>query len=218
MADTSKVFSPSHNRFDGGIHRQGHHPRSAVWTLIRRLDRVSGLARRLTVSASIPIAVLAISVLKTRRLDDPREQHRPDDRLGWRISGRRRRLHRPRVDLPAADGPKYFNYADHDAGVCRRHSRRVDDGSAQARPHRQGTRRAAYPEGTACAQVSSLESAAASWRGSSSAASASALWKSLSWTFNLFRGTSAIRCRAPASFRTPPSASTSRPSISAWDT
>jgi uncharacterized oligopeptide transporter (OPT) family protein len=39
-----------------------------------------GLRAGLTVSASIPIAVLAISVLK--RLDDPREQHRADDRVG----------------------------------------------------------------------------------------------------------------------------------------
>ena len=50
----------------------------------------------LTVSASIPIAVLAGGVLPDARpLDDPREQHRPDHRLGRRVDRRGRGLHPP---------------------------------------------------------------------------------------------------------------------------
>ena len=60
----------------------------------------------LTVSASIPIAVLAISLLKRLGgVDDPREQHRPDHRLGGRIDRRRRRVHPPRLPVPRRAAP-----------------------------------------------------------------------------------------------------------------
>ena len=57
----------------------------------------------LTVSASIPIAVLAISLAEeARRLDHPREQHRADDRLGGRVDRLGRGVHAARVPLPRA--------------------------------------------------------------------------------------------------------------------
>ena len=52
----------------------------------------------MTVSASIPVAVLAITIFRglsrafgTPASDDPREQHRPDSRLGGRVDRLRRR-------------------------------------------------------------------------------------------------------------------------------
>ena len=54
-----------------------------------------GLRAGLTVAASIPIAVLSISLLRALgRATHPREQHRPDDGLGRRVGGGRRDLHR----------------------------------------------------------------------------------------------------------------------------
>ena len=60
-----------------------------------------GLRAGLTVSASIPIAVLSISLLRALgQGHHPREQHRPDDGLGRRVGGGRRDLHAARADLP----------------------------------------------------------------------------------------------------------------------
>ena len=59
----------------------------------------------MTVSASIPVAVLSITLFRgfSQRLrhppgDDPREQHRPDDRLGRRVDRLRRRRHHAGAD------------------------------------------------------------------------------------------------------------------------
>ncbi len=60
----------------------------------------------MTVSASIPVAVLSITLFRgfskafgTRPGDDPGEQHRPDGRLGGRVD----RLRRGRDDAGADD-------------------------------------------------------------------------------------------------------------------
>ena len=78
-----------------------------------------------------------------RRVDDSREQHRADDRLGRRVARRRRRVHHPGADLPRPVRARVLQLPpDHAARDRRRHPRRADDGAAAARAHRQGTRRA----------------------------------------------------------------------------
>ena len=110
----------------------------------------------LTVSASIPIAVLAISRLQAARLvDHPREQHRPDHRLGGRIDRRRRGVHAAGVPVPE---PRRRHRRkrrrallrlldDPDAGARRRRARRADDDPAAALAHRQGARHPPLPRG-----------------------------------------------------------------------
>ena len=158
-----------------------------------------GLRAGLTVSASIPIAVLAISVLKKLgRLDHPREQHRPDHRLGRRVGGRRRRLHHSRAHLPAAGRPGVLQlhqitllaFAGGILGVLMmvplRRALIVKEHGVLP-----------YPEGTACAEV-----LVAGERGGKlaglvfSGLGIGALWKSLSWIFNLFRHRGRLLVRA----------------------
>ena len=53
-----------------------------------------------------------------RRLDDSRKQHRPDDRVGRRVGGRRRGVHDSGADLPDAVRPELLQLLpDHDAGA-----------------------------------------------------------------------------------------------------
>ena len=105
----------------------------------------------MTVSASIPVAVLAITIfrglshgLRHPPGDDPGEQHRADGRLGRRVD----RLRRRRRDAgPDAAGLR----AGVDAGDARGRAggiaRHPDDDPAAAGVHRQAARRAALSRG-----------------------------------------------------------------------
>ena len=99
----------------------------------------------LTVSASIPIAVLAVAFFRTLgTLHHPGEQHRPDHRLGRRVDRGGDRLHaagdsvdglRPDVGKVAIDRGD------------RRPARRPDDDPAPPRPDREGARQPHLPRG-----------------------------------------------------------------------
>ena len=70
---------------------------------VRRVDGVPGPARRPDRQRVDPDRrARDLGPEEARRLDDSREQHRPDDRLGRRVGRRRRGLHDPGADLPAA--------------------------------------------------------------------------------------------------------------------
>ena len=119
--------------------------RRAVRPPVRRVHGVSGPARgphRQRVDSDRRAGDLGAQT--ARRIDHPRKQHRPDDRIGRRIGGRRRRVHHSGAHLPDAGRPGVFQLLpDRDAGVCGRHPGRPDDGAAAPGAHRQGTRRAA---------------------------------------------------------------------------
>ena len=104
-----------------------------------------GLRAGLTVSASIPIAVLAISVLKRLGGSTILENN-----IVQTIGSAGESVAAgvvftiPALIFLAPRGPAYFNYFQiTDAGVRRRHPRRADDGAAAARADRQGARRPA---------------------------------------------------------------------------
>ena len=104
-----------------------------------------GLRAGLTVSASIPIAVLAISVLKRLGGSTILENN-----IVQTIGSAGESLAAGVVfTIPALifllpRGPAYFNYLQITMlAIRRRHPRRADDGAAAARAHRQGARRAA---------------------------------------------------------------------------
>jgi putative OPT family oligopeptide transporter len=149
-----------------------------------------GLRAGLTVSASIPIAVLAISVLKKLGGSTILENNivQTIGSAGESVAGGVV-FTIPALIFLVPDGPKYFNYTQitmlaFAGGIL---------GVLMMVP----LRRALivkehgvlpYPEGTACAQV-----LVAGERGGKlaglvfSGLGISALWKSLSWTFNIFR-------------------------------
>ncbi len=133
----------------GGVHAESGDHRRALRIVVRRVHRVPGAARRAhrqRVDSDRRAGDLGAE--ETRRIDDPRKQHRADDRIGRRIGRRRRRLYDPRADLPAARRPRVLQLLpDRDARVCRRHSRRPDDGAAAARADRQRARRTAVSRG-----------------------------------------------------------------------
>ena len=104
----------------------------------------------LTVSASIPVAVISITLFRLAhklghsRRHHPREQHRADRRLGGRIDRVRRRRdhagdHDPRL-RPGAD-------ARHAGGGAGRPARHPDDDPAAPRADRRAARRAQVPRG-----------------------------------------------------------------------
>ena len=130
----------------------------------------------LTVSASIPIAVLVDRGLQeARQVDDPREQHRPDHRLGRRVDRRRRRLHAAGASLPLRTAQTYFKYCTiFVARGGRRHARRPVHDPAAPLAHRQGARQPARtPRAPPAPTCSSPARRAATWRAWSSRASAS---------------------------------------------
>ena len=104
-----------------------------------------GLRAGLTVSASIPISVLSISILRAfRQSQHPRKQHRADDGVGRRIDRRWRDFHSARADfsgLSARVLGRVFPGAD-----WRMAGRAVHD-SAAAPAHRQGARQPALSRG-----------------------------------------------------------------------
>ena len=94
-----------------------------------------------------------------------------------------------RADLPHAKRSRVLQLLpDHGADLRRRHPRRVDDGAAAAGVDREGARRPALSRRTACAEV-----LVAGERGGKlatlvfSGLGVGALWKALSWVFNIFR-------------------------------
>ena len=104
-----------------------------------------GLARRVDgVGLDSDRGARDLGAQEAGRLDDPREQHRPDDRVGRRVGRRRRRVHDSGAALSGAARTRLLQlHADPPAVVCRRHPRRADDGAAAPRADRQGARRAA---------------------------------------------------------------------------
>ena len=149
-----------------------------------------GLRAGLTVSASIPIAVLAISVLKRLGGSTILENN-----IVQTIGSAGESLAAgvvftiPALIFLVPNGPAYFNYiADHAARHCRRHPGRADDGAAAAGAHRKRARRAALPGRHGVrATCSSRANAAARWRARCSWGwELASLWKSLSWIFQIF--------------------------------
>ncbi len=111
-----------------------------------------GLRAGLTVSASIPIAVLSISILRALgKASILGKQHCSDCRIGWRIRGGRRHLHSSRTDLSwVSAGVRFASFMlaliGGCLGVCfmiplRRQLIVKEHGNLL------------YPEGTACADV-----------------------------------------------------------------
>ena len=114
-----------------------------------------GLRAGLTVSASIPIAVLAISVLKRLGGSTILENNivQTIGSAGESVAGGVV-FTMPALIFLMPYGPRYFNYLQITLlTLRRRHPRRADDGAAAPGADRQGARRAAVPEGTACAEV-----------------------------------------------------------------
>ena len=125
----------------GRVHPQGGRHRRAVRTAVRRLDGVSRPARRAHGERlDSDRGAGDFRAQTARRVDHPREQHRPDDRVGWRIDCRRRRLHRPGVDLPRLRSGLFQLLPAHDADLDRRRARRADDGAAAPGADREGAR------------------------------------------------------------------------------
>lgn len=192
MADTPKVFQPyvpatqSVAEFTAKAIALG-----VFFGLLFGVSTVYlGLRAGLTVSASIPIAVLAISVLKRLGGSTILENNivQTIGSAGESVAGGVV-FTIPALIFLVPDGPKYFNYTQitmlaFAGGIL---------GVLMMVP----LRRALivkehgilpYPEGTACAEV-----LVAGERGGQlatlvfSGLGIGALWKSLSWTFNLFR-------------------------------
>ena len=106
-----------------------------------------GLRAGLTVSASIPIAVLAISVLKRLGGSTILENNivQTIGSAGESVAGGVV-FTIPALIFLTPYGPGYFNYFQITMlTLRRRHPRRADDGAAAPRAHRQGARRAALP-------------------------------------------------------------------------
>ena len=99
----------------------------------------------LTVSASIPVAVISITLfrllskLRRARRDDPREQHRPDRGLRRRIDRIRRRRHDAGDPDPRL---RSRDHARHARRGTRRTARHPDDDPAAARADRRAARSA----------------------------------------------------------------------------
>ena len=115
-----------------------------------------GLRAGLTVSASIPIAVLAISVLKRFGGSTILENNivQTIGSAGESVAGGVV-FTIPALHLPDAARTRLLQLlSDHDADLRGRHPRRADDGAAAPRADRQGARRRCrIPKGTACAEV-----------------------------------------------------------------
>ena len=196
------------------VHAQSDRHRRALRPAVRSLDGLPGAARGPDRERLDPDrGPRHLGPQAPRGVDHPREQHRADDWLGGRIGGGGRRLHRPGADLPRAAWPRLLRVLpDHDAGVCRRHPRGVDDGAAAPGADRQRAWAAALSRRHCvrrCARVGrarrarwrrpcsrALRSARSGRRSRGSSSSSARLW--------------ATACLAARSFQTPRSTSTSR--------
>ena len=199
----SPTFPPSQS--PAGIHHQGHRPRRPLRPAVRRLHRLPRAARGPDGERLDPDrGARHLGAEEARRLDHPREQHRPDHRLGRRIGRRRRGLHASRRSSSCCRyGPAYFNYLQiTHAHPRRRHPRRADDGAAAARADREGARRAALSRrhgvrrGAGRRRARRQARRAGVQRASASARCGSRCRGSSTCS----APTSATRCRAPSQF------------------
>ena len=125
----------------GRADRQGDRAGHRVRRDLRRRDRLpraEGGADGVGVDPDRGAGDLGVQA--ARLVDDPREQHRPDDRLGGRIDRRRRRVHPARLPVSGRRRPRarrrravLLVLDDPDAGDGRRRARRADDDPAAAR-------------------------------------------------------------------------------------
>ena len=144
---------------DPRVHAQGGRLRRALRHPLRRRDglpRAQGRPDGLGVDPDR--GALDLGAAAVRQGDDPREQHRPDDRLGRRVGRGRRRVHDPGAPLPVgrrrtARGTSTTSQIMTLAAVggilgvlMMVPLRRVAD-------RRRSTAKLPYPEGTACADV-----------------------------------------------------------------
>src|SRR5580700_6089387 len=96
-----------------------------------------GLRAGLTVSASIPIAVLSISIFaRVWALDDSGKQHRANYRVGWGVAGGRGNVHDSGADLFGVWHGIYL-LANFSFGAAGRVARRVVYDSAASAAHRE---------------------------------------------------------------------------------
>ena len=122
---------------------------------LRRGHGLSGAARRADGFGLDPDrGPLDRRLQEAREVHDPREQHRPDDRLGRRVDRRRRGLHGPGAASSSRTGADYFKYFD---DLRPRRDRR-HLGVLFMIPLRRALivkehGNLPYPEGTACADV-----------------------------------------------------------------
>ena len=149
-----------------------------------------GLRAGLTVSASIPIAVLAISVLKKLGGSTILENNivQTIGSAGESVAGGVV-FTIPALIFLAPYGPGVLQlFPDPDAGVRRRHHGRPDDGAAAAGAHRQGARRAALSgRGRVRGRADRRERGGALAKTVFSGLGVGAVWKSLSWIVQIFR-------------------------------
>ena len=148
-----------------------------------------GLSAGLTVSASIPIAVLAISVLKRLGGSTILENNivQTIGSAGESLAAGVVFTIPALIFLVPVRARVFQLLPDHAARDRRRHPGRADDGAAAAGAHRQGTRRAALSGRTACADVLVAgERGAALARTVFMGLATGAVWKSLSWIFQIF--------------------------------
>ena len=132
----------------GRVHAQGGPARRLLRHPLRRGDGLPGAARRpdrLRVGADR--GPVDRGLQEDRQVDDPREQHRADDRLRRRVGRRGRRLHDARAALPVRRRGLLQVPARSRARDLRRHARRPLHDPAAARAHRQGARQAPVPRG-----------------------------------------------------------------------
>ena len=206
-----------------GIHAQGHRARRALRPAVRRLHRLSRAARgphRQRVDPHRRAGHLGAE--EARRVDDPREQHRPDDRVGRRIGGR------PAWSSPFPRSSSWCPSDPPTSTTCR----------SRCWPSPAGIlgvlmmvplRRALivkehgvlpYPEGTACAEV--LVAGRARRRAGATVFMRPRHRRAVEGAVvdrpDLPDRRSATRRRAQLSSPTPRSTSTSRRNIWAWDT
>ena len=166
-AATARFSRTSGHPIAGGVHDQGDRL-GALFGLIFGASTVYlGLRAGLTVSASIPIAVLAISVLKRLGGSTILENNivQTIGSAGESVAAGVVFTIPALIFLAAGRARLFQLLPDHAARLRRRHPRRADDGAAAPRADREGARRAALsrkaPRAPTC---SSPASAAASWR------------------------------------------------------
>ena len=138
----------------GRADRQGDRAGHGVRRDLRRGDRLPGAEGGPDgVGVDPDRGAGDLGVQEARLVDDPREQHRPDHRLGGRVDRRRRRLHPARLPVSRRAAPRRARRRravllvldDPDAGDGGRRARRADDDPAAALADRPGAREPPLP-------------------------------------------------------------------------